>query len=77
VDVLHLARLLLARNKTVDVHVLPPHVPDDAQRADATCFAEAVRREMGAVLRVPLDERGVEDARAYYASRIDGYSKSA
>ena len=75
-DVVHLARLLLARNKAVDVYVLPPHVPDAAQCADATSFAEAVRREMGAVLGVPLDDRGVDDARAYYASRIDGYSKS-
>ena len=75
-DVVHLARLLLARNKTVDVYVLPPHVPDAAQCADANSFAEAVRREMGAVLGVPLDDRGVDDARAYYASRIDGYSKS-
>ena len=77
VELVHLARLLLARNKAVDVYVLPPHVPDAAQRADPASFAEAVRRDMGAVLGVPLDDRGVDDARAYYASRIDGYAKSA
>lgn len=76
-ELVHLARLLLARRKTLDVFVLPPHTPDAAQRADPACFAEAVRRQMGDVLRVPLDHRGVDEARAFFAERIAGYAQSA
>ena len=66
---------LLGR-KTLDVHVLPAHAPDAAERADPALFAERVRRAMGAALDVPLDSRGADDARAYYCERIDGYDKS-
>jgi 1-acyl-sn-glycerol-3-phosphate acyltransferase len=76
-DLLHLARLLAARGKRLDIFVLPVHAPSAAERADPALFAESVRREVGAALRVPLDSRGVEDARAYYSMRIKGYAKSA
>jgi 1-acyl-sn-glycerol-3-phosphate acyltransferase len=75
-DALHLLRLLLACGKTLDVYALPPYTPSAAERADPALFAENVRSAMGAALGVPLDARGLEDARAYYTARIAGYSKS-
>lgn len=71
-------RLLARPGKVVTVTVLPPYSPSPEEAVDATLFAANCRRAMAAALGVPLEERaGVEDARAFYASQITGYEKTA
>ena len=68
-DLTQLLRIILARNKVIDAHVLPPYVPSAAERADPAAYASAVRRAMAEDMGVPVDERfGLEDARAFYAT---------
>ena len=60
----------------------PDEVPDDFVWDERVGRARAPAHAYYAFVMdlhrrgVPLDDRGVDDARAYYASRIDGYSKS-
>ena len=78
VELVHLARLLVQRNKQLTVTLLPPYTPSPAERADPALFAANVRRAMAASLGVQQQEgASLDDARAYYAQRIKGYAKSA
>ena len=51
---LHLYRLLAQLYNTLDVEVLPPCTPTEAQRRDPQAFAAAVRAVMAGALRVPM-----------------------
>ena len=77
-DLLHLLRLLTAVGNTVEVTVLPPYAPSEAEQRDPAAFGAAVRALMADALHVPREDCGsMDDARAFYAARIKGYAKSA
>lgn len=76
-DLLHLLRILSRWGNAVEVTVLPLYVPSAAEAADPAVFAAGVRAAMAAALGVPVEDCGsMDDARAFYSSRIKDYAKS-
>ena len=59
----HFWHSMCAWGKNVDVHILPLHLPNQEEQADAAIYAATVRRAMAADLGVPaLDTWSVRDS---------------
>jgi len=61
---------------TIDITFLPVHVPTEEEKASPMKFADAVRAEIAAVLRVPMTEHATEDMILQAAARKRGLPAS-
>jgi lysophosphatidylcholine acyltransferase/lyso-PAF acetyltransferase len=66
-EMIHLCRLLSRPLNRVEVTVLPPFSPTQAERADPALFAQHVREQIAGALGVSTEDCGsIEDAKAFY-----------
>ena len=68
---IHFVRALCQFRKRVDVLVLPPYYPSEAEKKDASLFAGNVRKVCGEALGVPLrDDQGYEEFASLLKARV-------
>ena len=66
-ETIHLCRLLSRPLSRVEVTVLPPFSPTQAEKADPALFAQHVREKIAGALQVSAEDCGsIEDAKAFY-----------
>ena len=66
-EMTHLCRLLSRPLNRVEMTVLPPFSPTQAERADPALFAQRVREQIAGALGVSTEDcGGIEDAKAFY-----------
>jgi lysophosphatidylcholine acyltransferase/lyso-PAF acetyltransferase len=76
-EMIHLCRLLSRPLNRVEVTVLPPFSPSQAERADPALYAQHAREQIAGALGVSTEDCGsIEDAKAFYVAVAEAETSS-